>query len=158
MIGEPIYSTMRRRKRKVLAAAAVRHSPSPTVAALLMLLFQTSESFVSLPSHAAISEPRGSHSNNYHHVARFSSYFRTCNKHTTSGVRKARLNMTRVETQAGVESQEKTTQRTVPNDQEWQFFDTARINVKAGDGGDGLVYRTIPLPNTIFCNLDFATS
>lgn len=25
------------------------------------------------------------------------------------------------------------------NDQEWQFFDTARINVKAGDGGNGSV-------------------
>lgn len=27
----------------------------------------------------------------------------------------------------------------VKNDQEWQFFDTARINVKGGDGGDGSV-------------------
>lgn len=27
----------------------------------------------------------------------------------------------------------------VKNDQEWQFFDTARINVKAGDGGNGSV-------------------
>lgn len=25
----------------------------------------------------------------------------------------------------------------VKNDQEWQFFDTARINVKAGMGGNG---------------------
>ncbi|CAM9618879.1 unnamed protein product, partial [Choristocarpus tenellus] len=27
----------------------------------------------------------------------------------------------------------------VKNDQEWQFFDTARINVQGGDGGDGCV-------------------
>lgn len=25
----------------------------------------------------------------------------------------------------------------IRNDQEWQFFDTARINVKAGTGGNG---------------------
>lgn len=25
----------------------------------------------------------------------------------------------------------------VKNDHEWQFFDTARINVKGGDGGNG---------------------
>ena len=25
----------------------------------------------------------------------------------------------------------------IKNDQEWQFFDTARINVKAGMGGNG---------------------
>lgn len=25
----------------------------------------------------------------------------------------------------------------VQNDQEWQFFDTAKVNVKAGTGGNG---------------------
>lgn len=25
----------------------------------------------------------------------------------------------------------------VKNDQEWQFFDTAKVNVKAGTGGNG---------------------
>lgn len=39
--------------------------------------------------------------------------------------------------EAGAEQKAEQEALRIRNDQEWQFFDTARINVKAGTGGNG---------------------
>lgn len=61
----------------------------------------------------------------------------------TRGSERSRLEMAKSKTaQAEAEDEREeavAAAAKVVNDQEWQFFDTARINVKGGDGGDGSV-------------------
>lgn len=55
------------------------------------------------------------------------------NKKREKGNAKALITPAEVEAEAKLEAEK----LRVKNDQEWQFFDTARVNVKAGDGGNG---------------------
>lgn len=69
-----------------------------------------------------------------------------CNRVRRVGAQRTRLEMAKssrtAEAEArdareDVEQENRAADVRAKNDQEWQFFDTARINVKGGDGGDG---------------------
>lgn len=136
-VHDAMCHTTRNRKRYATLLLPFICSAGSKLAILLMLMLQNAESFVRLPKIASTLETCCRQGQRHPRTVggsvmkRKSTAVPTCSRDLQMSEIASR-SMDQQEVHTGLHT-------TTRNDQEWQFFDTARINVKAGDGGDGSV-------------------